>query len=230
MSLDDFITEEKTSSPSESGSPSKGGVQDFVDGSDGDGSIDIEGGFSIPKSEQNQYDTELVKIFGGPGTGKTTTMVGNTDIQDFTGILQRMFEERDPKEVMLIAYTRAAADEAKDRLTSLTDVTQSTADDRVTTIHSLAMRFNNLKPKDIVEIRWSNDEYDFCENVGMNYQLDANEDDQDMMATPDDEGHVFFRINSWLKSKLMPPEEWQKCPLASAWSRPGEEFVECWEE
>ena len=230
MSLDDFITEEKTSSPSESGSPSKGGVQDFVDGSDGDGSIDIEGGFSIPKSEQNQYDTELVKIFGGPGTGKTTTMVGNTDIQDFTGILQRMFEERDPKEVMLIAYTRAAADEAKDRLTSLTDVTQSTADDRVTTIHSLAMRFNNLKPKDIVEIRWSNDEYDFCENVGMNYQLDANEDDQDMMATPDDEGHVFFRINSWLKSKLMPPEEWQKCPLASAWSRPGEEFVEFCEE
>lgn len=232
MGLDDFVTEEQTSSPTEAEGPSSGGVEDFI-GDDGDGEIEIEGGFSIPKSEQNQYDTEVVKIFGGPGTGKTTTMVGNTDIQDFTGILQRMFQERIPDEVMLIAYTRAAADEAKERLVKLTDVNQTTADERITTIHSLAMSFNNLQPKDIVEIRWANDKYDFCNQVGMEFQLNAEQDQEEMMATPDDEGHVFFQINSWLKSKLMPPEEWEKCPLSSAWSRPGEEFIqfaEDWED
>jgi DNA helicase-2/ATP-dependent DNA helicase PcrA len=229
MGLDDFVTEEKTSSPKESGGPSEGGVDEFISSGDDD-EIEVEGGFSIPKSKQNQYDTEVVKIFGGPGTGKTTTMVGNTEIKDFTGILQRMFEQRNPEEVMLIAYTRAAADEAKERLVKLTDVTKSKADERITTIHSLAMSFNNLTPKDIVEIRWSNDKYDFCQQVGMEYQLNADQDQEDMMATPDDEGHVFFQMNSWLKSKLMPPEEWEKCPLASAWSRTGEEFVEFAEE
>ena len=227
MGLDDFIKEEKTSSPTEASGPSRGGVDDFLDD---EGKIEVEGGFTIEPDNEDSKDTEVVKIFGGPGTGKTTTMVGNTDINDFRGILQRMFESRSPDELMLIAYTRAAADEAKERLVSLTDVTQSKADERVTTIHSLAMSFNSLTPKDIVEIRWANDKYNFCQKVGMEYKMNADEDQEDMMAVPDDDGHLFFQIHSWLKSKLKPYEELNSCPLASSWEREDEEFVEFAEE
>jgi len=225
MGLEEFKSEETTSSPTESEGPSKNGVDKFIKSKEED-EIDIEGGFTIESEDQGSRDTEVVKIFGGPGTGKTTTMVGNTEIEDFSGILQRMFEEGDPMEVMLIAYTRAAADEAKDRLVQLTDVSESKASERVTTIHSLAMRFNNLKPEDIVEIRWANDKYNFCNEVGMNYELNTSDDDEEMMATPDDEGHLFFKILSWLKSKLKPPSDYKDCPLATNWQRDDQEFVE----
>jgi len=231
MALDDFKTEEKTSSPTKSDGPSTGSIDDFLDQSDGD--MEISGGFSIPSNSGHNKDTEVVKIFGGPGTGKTTTMVGNTDINDFSGILQRMFEERNPEEVMLIAYTRAAADEAKSRLVSLTDVTNSKADERITTIHSMAMRFNNLKPQDIVEIRWSNDKYNFCDEVGLEFKINAGDDEGEMLSTPDDEGHLFFKILSWLKSKLESPEDYKKCPLGSEWGRSDKEFVDLankWEQ
>jgi len=231
MALDDFKTEEKTSSPTKSDGPSTGSIDDFLDQSDGD--MEISGGFSIPSNDEDDKDTEVVKIFGGPGTGKTTTMVGNTDIDDFKGILQRMFQERSPDNVMLIAYTRAAADEAKNRLVQLTDVSQSKADERVTTIHSMAMRFNNLKPKDIVEIRWANDKYNFCKEIGLEFQLNANQDDEQMLSEPDDMGHLFFDMLSWLKSKLKHPREYEDCPLASSWEYDKEKFVkaaEKWEE
>lgn len=232
MGLEDFTTEKTTSSPTESDGPSKGGVDQFIDNNESS-EIDVEGGITISPDRQDEWETEVVKIFGGPGTGKTTTMVGNTDIKDFTGILQYMFEERNPEEVMLIAYTRAAADEAKERLVELTDTTQSKADDRITTIHSMAMRYNNLKPKDIVEIRWANDKYNFCNEVGLEYKRDQGGDDEEMMSTPDDEGHLFFKTLSWLKSKLKPPSKFRDCPLASDWVRTDEEFVKLaneWEE
>ena len=234
MGLDRFIQDSKTSSPKESSSPSKGGVEDFIEDSESeDDKIQVQGGFEIEENK-NDKETEVIKIFGGPGTGKTTTMVGNTDIDDFSGILQRMFEERSPDNVMLIAYTRAAADEAKSRLVSLTDVTQTKADERITTIHSMAMRFNNLKPQDIVEIRWSNDKYNFCDEIGLEYNLNSGSDDEaEMLSEPDDQGHVFFKMLSWLKSKLKAPSEYEDCPLASAWQYDEDKFVRAanaWEE
>lgn len=174
-------------------------------------------------------ETEVVKIFGGPGTGKTTTMVGNTEIENFKGILHRMFEEKAANEVMLIAYTRAAAEEAKSRLASLTEYNESTLDNRITTIHSLAMSFQSLYPDKIVEIRqWNggkpNDYRKFCNMVGLDYTTGGDNDD-DIMATDDDDGHVFFRINSWLKSNMMSSSEWRECPVASQWPH-GNEFTD----
>jgi len=229
MGIDDFIQDEKTSSPTDSDGPSEGAIDEFLDKNSDDDSIEIEGGFTIDSSDRSK-DTEVVKLYGGPGCGKTTTMVGNTNIDDFSGILEGMFKRRSPDNVMLIAYTRAAADEAKERLVSLTDVSKSKADDRITTIHSMAMKYNNLGPKDIVEIRWSNDKYNFCNEVGLEYQFDNTSDDGEMLSAPDDQGHLLFDMLSWLKSKLKPPEEYTDCPLSSAWEYEDEKFVELAEE
>lgn len=232
MGLNDFKTDDsKTSSVTNASGPKEGGVEEFI--SEDDESIEIEGGFELDLGKQDDFDTEVVKVFGGPGTGKTTTLVGNTEIDDFKGILQRMFEEYSPDELLLIAYTRAAADEAKERLAKLTDTNKSTLDDRITTIHSLAMSENNLGPKDIVEIRYANDKYNFCNEVGMEFDKSGGDDDpSEMMADPDDEGHLFFKMLGWLKSSLKPASEWADCPLADKWQRDGEEFVrfaEAWD-
>jgi DNA helicase-2/ATP-dependent DNA helicase PcrA len=233
MGLDDFKTESKTSTPSKSSNSSTSGVDDFLDAENAD-EVDVSGGFSIPTQDDDEKETDVVKVFGGPGTGKTTTIVGNTEIPDFSGIMERMFRQRSPDNIMLIAYTRAAADEAKNRLVQLTDVSKSKADERITTIHSMAMRFNNLQPKDIVEIRYSNDKYNFCQKVGLEYKLDNSDDDEaQMLSTPDDDGHLFFKMLSWLKSKLKSPSEYEDCPLASDWPHGEQKFVKAankWEE
>lgn len=178
-----------------------------------------------PKSSE----VEVIKVFGGPGTGKTTTIVGNDGIDDFQGILQQMFQNRPAESLMLIAYTRSAADEAKDRLHELTDETKKTLDNRITTIHSLTMGQTGIRPSNIVEIRRAADKYNFCNGVGLQYESQA--DNDDMMDVPDDEGHILFRILSWLKSNRKPVSEWEDCPISSAWLR-GDEietFAQQWE-
>lgn len=174
-------------------------------------------------------EVEIIKVFGGPGTGKTTTIVGNTGLDDFEGILQRMFRTRPAESLMLIAYTRSAADEAKNRLYQLTDETKKTLDNRITTIHSLTMGQTGIRPSNIVEIRQAPDKYHFCNDVGLRYESQS--DNDDMMDVPDDEGHVFFRILSWLQSNRKPIEEWEDCPISSAWNR-GDEietFAQQWD-
>lgn len=184
----------------------------------------------MSKTQPKQQQADVVKIFGGPGTGKTTTMVGNTGLDDFQGMLHQLFEERPAGELMLIAYTRSAADEAKDRLYELTDLNKKTLDNRVTTIHSLTMSMNNVNPTHIVEIRNVPDKYNFCESVGLQYE--SNPDDDDIMEVPDDEGHIFFRILSWLRSNMKTLSNWEECPISHAWPR-GEadllQFASGWE-
>lgn len=232
MGLEDFKQEEKTSTVKNASGPSKDGVNEFIENSENN-NIEVEGGFNIDVEDEAQYETELIKLFGGPGTGKTTTLVGNTQIDNFAGIMQRMFYDYHADELMLIAYTRAAAEEAKERLQKLTNVNKTKLEERITTIHSLAMNEQNLRPQDIVEIRYANDKYNFCQQVGLEYSQQSQEDPEDMMAEPDDEGHLFFKMLSWLKSSLKPPEDWADCPLASSWTRDGMEFVEfaeAWDE
>lgn len=170
-----------------------------------------------PKSDQ----LEIINLFGGPGTGKTTTAVGNTDIENFKGILQRMFDEQPAENLMLIAYTRSAADEAKDRLYKLTDVNKSVLDNRITTIHSLTMGMTGIRPNSIVEIRNPPDKYNFCRDAGLHYETGSSDDD--IMDVPDDEGHLFFQILSWLKSNMKPVSEWEDCPISSSWPQHREE-------
>lgn len=170
----------------------------------------------------DDYDTEVVKIFGGPGTGKTTTMVGNTDIENFQGICHRLFDEN-PRNVMLIAYTSSAADEARDRLYELTDANKSVLKKKIRTIHSLVMGYNNAYPDNIVELRYQPDKKNFCEQVGLHYDTSSSDDD-DIMDVPDDEGHLFFRMVGWMKSNMLELKEWDQCPVASEWTR-GDDFI-----
>lgn len=174
--------------------------------------------------EATADEVEIIKIFGGPGTGKTTTLVGNTDIEDFKGILERMFEERHYKELMLIAYTRSAADEALGRLTQLTSLNKKKLDRRITTIHSLTMGMTGIKPQDIVEIAHTPYKYNFCKVFDIQY--DRNSDEDDMMDVPDDAGHMFFQMNGWLKSNMMDASEWKECPIASEWDNDEHDFEE----
>lgn len=226
MALDDFKSEQKTSSPKKSTEgPSEGGVDEFIKNSQKE-TQEVAGGFEISNDNTPGYETEVIKIFGGPGTGKTTTMVGNTDIEDFQGILHYMFENYNPKELMLIAYTRAAADEAKERLVNLTSHSENKLGKRITTIHSLAMQKQGLRPKDIVEIRYVPDKYNFCRKVGLQYAKNESSDPSEMMAEPTDEGHLFFDMLSWLKSSLKPLDEAVDCPLFSEWTYTVEEFEE----
>lgn len=171
----------------------------------------------------------IIKVFGGPGAGKTTTLVGNTGLDDFQGVLEVMFEDRDPDDVMLIAYTRSAADEAKGRLNELTSVNKTTLDKRITTIHSLTMGMTGIYPNKIVEIRNVPDKYQFCEEQGVRYSRD-NSDDDDIMDVPDDAGHQFFQIVGWLNANLKTISEWEDCPISSAWNQDLHDIEDLYQE
>lgn len=158
-------------------------------------------------------DIEIIKVFGGPGTGKTTTMVTNDSIDDHEGIFERKLRERDPSDLLFMSYTRSAAEEAKRRLSRTTTHTRSSLDDRVTTIHSLVMRMTNTRSSQIIEIDDQPHRLEFCRQQDLEFDRSSG----DQIMNPSDDGHQFFQIVGWLKSSRITPNRWTECPISDRW-------------
>ena len=85
----------------------------------------------------------MFKIFGPPGTGKTTTLLNMVDNALAEGIA--------PQEIAFFAFTRKAANEAKERASARFDLNPKTDLYFFRTIHSLAFRLLNIKPENLMQ-------------------------------------------------------------------------------
>lgn len=152
---------------------------------------------------------EVVRVIGAPGTGKTTTMVGNPELE-MDGLFVQNAEKYSFDEQMLVTYTNAGVDEAASRLsTLLEDKTKDRIEDRVMTIHGMCFRRLDLNYKRDV-VQW-NDEKDFCEGVGLEYGHD--DDDGDIMTSEGEAGNKLLQIYRWLQSNRLEIEDAEQCPV-----------------
>ena len=91
----------------------------------------------------------MFRIFGPPGTGKTTTLLNMVDKALESGIA--------PQEIAFLAFTRKAANEAKERASTRFGLDPKTDLYFFRTLHSLAFRLLNIKAKDLMLLKQEKD-------------------------------------------------------------------------
>lgn len=155
----------------------------------------------------NELPPEVYKVIGAPGTGKTTRVVGNDEL-DIKGLFLENLDEYTIEEQMLVTYTNAGVDEAAERLDNMIDVPKYLLKERVTTIHSQCFQTLDLDPKQVVRHKHK---ANFCERNDMDFEYE--DDVDDLMAKENvPEGNMFYDIYGWLKSNRKELNEWHDCP------------------
>jgi DNA helicase-2/ATP-dependent DNA helicase PcrA len=105
-------------------------------------------------------DVTVTRLFGGPGSGKTTALLDRVD-----QILDR--DDVEVRDVLVVSYTRAAAAEVRERLAERLDVSPRSLQGNVCTMHAKAYELLNLSRGDVVG---EDDKKEFCEEYGVEYE------------------------------------------------------------
>ena len=174
--------------------------------------------------------TTVYKVIGGPGTGKTTRVVGNPELE-LDGLFLENMEEYPLHQQMLVTYTNAGVDEAADRLKRMLDEPKTHIDDRVTTIHSRSYSllnecpaFDGLKREQVVN-HW--DKKEWCDQHDLEYGWSSDEDD--IMGQDVKEGNSLFQIYGWLQDNRKGLDEWEDCPQQWTGMADPQALMEDWE-
>jgi DNA helicase-2/ATP-dependent DNA helicase PcrA len=105
-------------------------------------------------------DVTVTRLFGGPGSGKTTALLDRVD-----EILDR--DDVEVRDILVVSYTRAAAAEVRERLAERLDVSPRSLQGNVCTMHAKAYELLNLSRGDVVG---EDDKEEFCEEYGIEYE------------------------------------------------------------
>ena len=174
---------------------------------------------------------EVYKVIGAPGTGKTTRVVGNPELE-LDGLFLENMEEYPLKQQMLVTYTNAGVDEAADRLKKMLDEPKTHIDDRVTTIHSQCYSlldrcpaFDGMDREQIVQ-SWNKSQW--CDRHDLEMSWESDEDD--LMGSDTAEGNMLFQMYDWLQNNRKELSEWEDCPADWTGQDDPEFLMNDWED
>lgn len=161
--------------------------------------------------------TQVVKIDGAPGTGKTYTLK------------QKLRQERndglDVDGFYWLTFTNAGREDVEPELAELfPDADDS--EHRARTFHSLALsliiRAGVIDPDTVNDVIISPGDADaqdyyrhFCEEHGLGFDPDYS-DPRKLLSgdkTTNHTGNLLFAINDWLTQTCKPPEKWRSAPV-----------------
>jgi DNA helicase-2/ATP-dependent DNA helicase PcrA len=105
-------------------------------------------------------DVTVTRLFGGPGSGKTTALLDR---------VEELLEQDDVtiRDVLVVSYTRAAAAEVRERLAERLDISPRALKGNVATMHAKAYELLDLSRNDVVGEK---DKQEFCEDYGVEYE------------------------------------------------------------
>ena len=148
-------------------------------------------------------DTEVVRLFGGPGSGKTTALLDRVEE------LIDSDNEVDVRDILVVSYTRAAAAEIRERLAERLDTTPRALRGNVSTMHAKAYDLLNLSRSDVVG---ESDKEEFCEDYGIEFE-DEYEGSRRRSARSTTLGNKIIATSQWLQRTCRDVGDWYDVPF-----------------
>ncbi|WP_299269780.1 UvrD-helicase domain-containing protein [Halorientalis sp.] len=144
---------------------------------------------------------EAVRLFGGPGSGKTTALLDRVEELQEAGA--------DVRDILVVSYTRAAAAEIRERLAERLDTTPRALRGNVCTMHAKAYELLNLSRGDVVS---ESDKEEFCGEYGIEYE-DENKGARRRSARSTTIGNKVIATSQWLQRTCRDVADWYDVPF-----------------
>ncbi len=147
-------------------------------------------------------DTTVTRLFGGPGSGKTTALLDR---------VEELLEDDavDVRDILVVSYTRAAAAEVRDRLAERLDVSPRSLQGNVCTMHAKAYELLNLSRGDVVG---EDDKSEFCEEFGIEYEDEYGGAGR-RTARSTTIGNKIIATSQWLQRTRRDVADWYDVPF-----------------
>jgi len=146
--------------------------------------------------------TQVVRLFGGPGSGKTTALLDR---------VERLLTEEDVdvRDVLVVSYTRAAAAEVRERLADRLDTNPRRLRGNVCTMHAKAYDLLNLSRGDVVG---ESDKEEFCDDYGIDFEGEY-EGSRRRSARSTALGNKVISTSQWLQRTDREVADWYDVPF-----------------
>ncbi|WP_435070209.1 UvrD-helicase domain-containing protein [Haloplanus sp. C73] len=147
-------------------------------------------------------DATVTRLFGGPGSGKTTALLDRVD---------ELLEDDDVsiRDVLVVSYTRAAAAEVRERLAERLDTTPRALQGNVCTMHAKAYELLDLSRGDVVG---ESDKEEFCEEYGVEFE-DEHGGAGRRTARSTTLGNKIIATSQWLQRTQRDVADWYDVPF-----------------
>jgi DNA helicase-2/ATP-dependent DNA helicase PcrA len=146
-------------------------------------------------------NTEVIRLFGGPGSGKTTELLDRVE-----GLLAEGVDVRD---VLVVSYTRAAAAEVRERLAERLEMNPRALQGNVCTMHAKAYELLNLSRGDVIG---EDEKQEFCEDFGLEFEDDHNGGAR-RTARSTTLGNKIIATSQWLQRTRRDVADWYDVPF-----------------
>ncbi|WP_253739180.1 UvrD-helicase domain-containing protein [Halohasta salina] len=147
-------------------------------------------------------DVEITRLFGGPGSGKTTALLDRVET-----ILED--DSVDTRDILVVSYTRAAAAEIRERLAERIDTNPRKLQGNVCTMHAKAYELLDLSRGDVVG---EDDKQEFCEEFGLEYE-DEYQSGGRRTARSTTLGNKIISTSQWLQRTRREVADWYDVPF-----------------
>jgi DNA helicase-2/ATP-dependent DNA helicase PcrA len=147
-------------------------------------------------------DPTVTRLFGGPGSGKTTELLDRVeDILDRDGV--------SVNDVLVVSYTRAAAAEVRERLAERLDENPQALKGNVCTMHAKAYELLGLSRGDVVG---EDDKEAFCDEYGLEFE-DEYASAGRRTARSTTLGNKIVATSQWLQRTRRDVADWYDVPF-----------------
>ncbi len=147
-------------------------------------------------------DPTVTRLFGGPGSGKTTALLDRVE-----GLLEQ--DGVEVRDVLVVSYTRAAAAEVRERLAERLDTTPRHLQGNVCTMHAKAYELLNLSRGDVVG---EDEKEEFCDDYGLEFE-DEYSGAGRRTARSTTLGNKIIATSQWLQRTSRDVADWYDVPF-----------------
>jgi DNA helicase-2/ATP-dependent DNA helicase PcrA len=148
-----------------------------------------------------ESNTHVTRLFGGPGSGKTTALLDR---------VERLLDDGvDMRNVLVVSYTRAAAAEVRERLAERLDENPRALQGNVCTMHAKAYDLLNLSRGDVVG---ESDKQEFCDDYGLEFEDEYNGAAR-RTARSTTLGNKIIATSQWLQRTRRNVADWYDVPF-----------------